>query len=48
MGTDGYMWFAVDFSEIAKASWAPDPAGEFTGVEPARVFDSRSGSGRAG
>ena len=47
-GTDGYMWFARDFSEIAKVSWAPDPAGEFTGVEPARVFDSRSGLGRGG
>jgi streptogramin lyase len=49
-GPDGYMWFTVDgaHDRLGKISWAPDPSGEFTGVAPARILDTRTGLGRGG
>jgi streptogramin lyase len=48
-GPDGYMWFTADDQDrLGKISWEPDPSGEFTGVTPARVLDTRSGLGQGG
>ncbi len=44
---DGNMWLVTD-SQLVKIRLVPDPSGEFTSLTPARILDSRDGTGRGG
>ncbi len=55
VGPDGNMWFTLDdpidawdVPKVVRLSLADDPRGEFTGVTPQRILDTRSGEGRGG
>lgn len=48
-GGDGYVWHTTEWpTGLAKVSTGPDPSGEFTGLTPARVLDTRTGVGQGG
>jgi streptogramin lyase len=45
-GPDGEIWFTtVDGSALVRMRLTPDPTGEFTAVTPARILDTRDGTG---
>ncbi len=47
-GPDGMIWFVAWEGSLVKMRITPDPSGEFTSLTPARILDTRDGTGRGG